>query len=190
MVRCTLQGPNSPSVPLCGVVVPRVGQQLRVVARACYVRLWCCVPTAHRCPSALRCCVWVCCLWPSFEGYFCCFCCFCRPHAHLPTLVPLPSMSRLSASRGGQPLGSGRQLPPQLSVGRRPLGGGGGGGGGGGIGGGVQGGANWGGVSRRGLGGGGSGRVGWGGGLREGRWGGGHRLPLPPLALPLTIPSP
>ena len=32
--------------------------------------------------------------------------------------------------RGGQPLGSGRQLPPQLTVGRRPLGGGGGGGGG------------------------------------------------------------
>ena len=31
---------------------------------------------------------------------------------------------------GGRPLGSGRQLPPQLTVGRRPLGGGGGGGGG------------------------------------------------------------
>ena len=31
----------------------------------------------------------------------------------------------------GIPLGSGRQLPPQLTVGRRPLGGGGGGGGGG-----------------------------------------------------------
>ena len=29
---------------------------------------------------------------------------------------------------GGRPLGSGRQLPPQLTVGRRPLGGGGGGG--------------------------------------------------------------
>ena len=28
---------------------------------------------------------------------------------------------------GGRPLGSGRQLPPQLSAGRRPLGGGGGG---------------------------------------------------------------
>ena len=28
---------------------------------------------------------------------------------------------------GGRPLGSGRQLPPQLAVGRRPLGGGGGG---------------------------------------------------------------
>ena len=37
---------------------------------------------------------------------------------------------------GGRPLGSGRQLPPQLTVGRRPLGGGGGGGlGGGGLGG-------------------------------------------------------
>ena len=30
--------------------------------------------------------------------------------------------------QGGRPLGSGRQLPPQLIVGRRPLGGGGGGG--------------------------------------------------------------
>ena len=38
---------------------------------------------------------------------------------------------------GGRPLGSGRQLPPQLTVGRRPLGGGGGGGGGG-MGGGVK----------------------------------------------------
>ena len=45
---------------------------------------------------------------------------------------------------GGRPLGSGRQLPPQLTVGRRPLGGGGGG---------VQGGAT--------------------GGAREGRLGGG-----------------
>ena len=41
------------------------------------------------------------------------------------------------ASRGGRPLGSGRQLPPQLTVGRRPLGGGGGGGGGGALEGGV-----------------------------------------------------
>ena len=32
-------------------------------------------------------------------------------------------------SRGGRPLGSVRQLPPQLTVGRRPLGGGGGAGG-------------------------------------------------------------
>ena len=112
--------------------------------------------------------------------------------------------------RGGQPFGSGRQLPPQLTIGRRPLGGGGGGGGGGGAseGGGFREG-EWGGGYRR----------GWGGGLREGRlgggvqvgqfgvvvggggpgwtiWGvgggggGGHGLPLPPLALPLTIPSP
>ena len=57
-----------------------------------------------------------------------------------------------------------------------------------------------------GIGGGLGGAMGWGGGgLREGRlgegvqvgrfgvlWGGGggHRLRLPPLALPLTIPSP
>ena len=31
-------------------------------------------------------------------------------------------------ARGGRPLGFGRQLPPQLTVGRRPLGRGGGGG--------------------------------------------------------------
>ena len=73
--------------------------------------------------------------------------------------------------------------------------GGGGGGGGGGIGGG-------GGGSRRGDGGGGIGGA-MGGGIREGRLGegvqvgrfgvlggGGHRIPLPPLALPLTIASP
>ena len=66
-----------------------------------------------------------------------------------------------------------------------------------------------GGGSRRGLGGGaalregqlggGSGAAIWGGGggvqvgrfgVLGGRGGGGHRLPLPPLALPLTIPSP
>ena len=63
--------------------------------------------------------------------------------------------------RGGRPLGSGRQLPPQLTVGRRPLGGGGGGGGGGAF----EGGSRRGG-SRRGDG---------GGGLREGRLGGGSR---------------
>ena len=40
------------------------------------------------------------------------------------------------------------------------------------------------------------GRVGWGGGLGAAIWGGegggggGHKLPLPPLALNLTIPSP
>ena len=96
---------------------------------------------------------------------------------------------------------------------------GGGGGGGGGIGGGGSGRANGGGY-RRGWGGGGlrEGRLEggskwgnsgwwWGGGSRWGDlgcWGGrvqvgrfgvlggegGHRLPLPPLALPLTIPSP
>ena len=68
-------------------------------------------------------------------------------------------------------------------MGRRPLGGGGGGG----IGGGVQGGAREGGGS--------GGSVG-GGGVQVGRFGvvgvgaGGQRLPLPHLALPLTIPSP
>ena len=40
----------------------------------------------------------------------------------------------LQGPGGGQPLGSGRQLPPQLTVGQRPLGGEGGRGG---IGGGV-----------------------------------------------------
>ena len=65
--------------------------------------------------------------------------------------------------RGGRPLGSGRQLPPQLTVGRRPLGGG-----------------AWEGGSRRGDGGGlggatggGPGRVGWGGGPGGANWGGG-----------------
>ena len=93
---------------------------------------------------------------------------------------------------GGRPLGSGRQLPPQLTVGRRPLGGRGGGpaGASGGAlregrfgGGGVPGGGSrW-------------GDLGWEGGPGGAIWGvggqeGGHRLPLPPLALPLTIPSP
>ena len=61
--------------------------------------------------------------------------------------------------RGGRPLGSGRQLPPQLTVGRRPLGVGGGGGGA------LEGG------SRRGAGEGGS--RGGGGGSRGSRGGGG-----------------
>ena len=61
--------------------------------------------------------------------------------------------------RGGRPLGSGRQLPPQLTVGRRPLGGGGGGGG------------PWRGGSRRGAGEGGS--RGGGGGFPGFPWGGG-----------------
>ena len=39
------------------------------------------------------------------------------PHTHTHTHTP----------GGGRPLGSGRQLPPQLTDGRRPLGGGGGG---------------------------------------------------------------
>ena len=72
------------------------------------------------------------------------------------------------------------RLPPPVEVGRRPQGGGGGGGGGGGaLEGGVQGGAMGGGGGREGQLGGGStwGDLGW--------WGGGHRLPLPPLALPL-----
>ena len=89
------------------------------------------------------------------------------------------------APRGGRPLGSGRQLPPQLTVGRRPLGGGGGGGGGapeggvkggrmgGGIGG-AGGGAPAGSVGGGGpsgaiRGGGGGGGPGWG---NSGCWGG------------------
>ena len=68
----------------------------------------------------------------------------------------------------------------------------------------------WGGGIGGAVGGGASGRVGWGGGVSKwgnsGWWwwwgevqvgrfgvlggGGGHRFPLPPLALPLTIPSP
>ena len=95
------------------------------------------------------------------------------------------------APQGGRPLGSGRQLPPQLIVGRRPRGWGGGGGGRGGA---WEGGVKegrMGGGSRRGLGGGlrdgrlgGSGGANWGGGSRWGDlgWGGGgHNLPLRPL---------
>ena len=73
-----------------------------------------------------------------------------------------------------------------------------GGGRGGGIGGGGSGRGEWGGGSRRGgapgesVGGGGgpSGAIRGGGGGGGSRWGREHRLPLPPLALPLTIPSP
>ena len=43
---------------------------------------------------------------------------------------PVPFSQGEASPRGGRPLGSGRQLPPQLTVGRRPLGGGGGLGGG------------------------------------------------------------
>ena len=80
-------------------------------------------------------------------------------------LGPWPAPANPPTPRGGQPLGSGRQLPPQLTDGRRPLWGGGGGGGGGHWRGG-SGRGNWAGGSRRGLGGlgWGSGRVGWGGG--------------------------
>ena len=62
--------------------------------------------------------------------------------------------SGLLINMGGGPLGSGGQLTHQLTVGRRPLGGGGGG-----IGGGVQGGANGGHLG--GAWAGGSGRVDW-----------------------------
>ena len=41
-----------------------------------------------------------------------------------------PTTTSAQGGGGGRPLGSGRQLPPQLTVGRRPLGGGEGGGGG------------------------------------------------------------
>ena len=82
--------------------------------------------------------------------------------------------------RGGRPLGSGRQLPPQLTVGRRPLGGGGGGGRGGGIGGGGLGGAMGGGGLREGrLGGGGPGGAIWGVGGGGGT--GSPYFPLPSL---------
>ena len=85
------------------------------------------------------------------------------------------SVDRQHFARGGRTLGSGRQLPPQLTVGRRPLGGGGGHL----RGGGVQ-------VGQLGVvvGGGGSGWAIWGVG------GGGAQAPLTSLALPLTIPSP
>ena len=66
---------------------------------------------------------------------------------------------------GGGGLGSGRQLAPQLTVGRRPLGGGGGGG----LEGGFREGRRGGGLG--GAGGGGSGRVVWGGGVQVGQFG-------------------
>ena len=70
------------------------------------------------------------------------------------------------------------RLPPPVEVGRRPPGGGGGGGQGG-----AMGGGGWEGRLR----GGGPGGAIW---VGEGEGGvGGHRLPLPPLALNLTIPS-
>ena len=61
----------------------------------------------------------------SFLGAFgaSCFLCFLGkvtvpPHGG--------GITRGGGARGGRPLGSGRQLPPQLTVGWRPLGGGGG----------------------------------------------------------------
>ena len=60
----------------------------------------------------------------------------------------------------------------------------------------APGGANGGGLRGAGGGGGAPGGSVWGRGVQVGRFGvlgggrGGHRLPLPPLALPLTIPSP
>ena len=71
---------------------------------------------------------------------------------------------RRPASRGGRPLAFRRDSPPQVEVGRRPLGGGGGGGGGG----------HWRRGSGRGDGGGGrsGGSVGGGGGPGGAIWGG------------------
>ena len=95
----------------------------------------------------------------------------------------------VTVSRGGGGLGSGRQLPPQLTVGRRPLGGGGGG-----IGGGGSGRANGGGIGGAGGGGLQEGRV--GGGVQVGRFGvlgggGGAQAPLtspcPPSNHTITI---
>ena len=85
-----------------------------------------------------------------------------HPHQHFATHVD-PSCS----PRGGRPLGSGRQLPPQLTVGRRPLGGGGGHGRGG---------------SRRGEWGGGNPGGSVGGGVQVGRFGvgGGDPRSRPP----------
>ena len=104
---------------------------------------------------------------------------------------------------GGDPSVLDANYPPNELLAGGPLGGGGGGGA---PEGGVQGGRMGGGLGGAGggaLGGsvGGGGQVGQigvvvGGGSRLGDlgcWGGGdggHRLPLPPLALPLTIPSP
>ena len=107
------------------------------------------------------------------------------PSLQIQTEYPVPP-----GGGGGRPLGSGCQLPPQVTVGWRPLGGGGGDWRG------VQGGAMGGGGLGGARGGGRSGRVGCGGaGVPGGAiWGvggeGGHRLPLPLLALPLIIPSP
>ena len=94
-----------------------------------------------------------------------------------PLLLPLQLGGRCNPGpTGGTSPRFCTRLPPLVEVGRKPPGAGGGGG----IGGtGVQGGA---------MGGGAVGRVSWGGGPGGPIWGGGgggHRLPLPPLALPL-----
>ena len=96
---------------------------------------------------------------------------------------------------GGDPSVLDANYPPNQLLAGGPLGGGGGGGGGG-HGRRGQGGANWEGGLWEGLLGGGRGGTRWGvvGGIQVGTFavggGGGHRLPLPSLALPLTIPSP
>ena len=54
------------------------------------------------------------------------YCSLDAPYAQALTAACQPH-PRNDNARGGRPLGSGRQLPPQLTVGRRPLGGGGGG---------------------------------------------------------------
>ena len=94
------------------------------------------------------------------------------PHTVSGSTIRLWLMSRGAVSSGGAVSVFVREPPPPVEVGRRPLGGG--------IGGGVQGGV---------MGGGGpEGRL-RGGGVQVGHFGvvggGGHRLPLPPLALPL-----
>ena len=101
------------------------------------------------------------------------------------TEVPILAYGRHG---GGDPSVLDANYPPQLTVGQRPLGGGA-------LEGAFKEGRMGGGGSRRGLGAGAlrEGRLG-GGGVQVGQFGvvggGGHRHPLPPLALPLTIPSP
>ena len=133
-------------------------------------------------------------VWGGFKGFFHCAGVLSAGRAPRPFLV-LESCSSSSSSsstsssgveilpqaRVGRPLAFRRDSPPSRSGPKAPWGGGGGGGGGGGLEGGVQGGA---------IGGGGRSGGSVGGGVQVGRFGvvrggGGHRLPLPPLALPL-----